>query len=127
MSFNKVIMVGRLCADPEMKQVSGGTSVTSFSIALNRGEGKVDFFTVVAWQHTAEFICKYFKKGDGICIDGHLSSRTYEKDGSKRTKYAVVCDNAGFPEGRKADGGNEARSYGPPRFEEVSTDDDIPF
>ena len=80
MSLNKVIMQGRLTADPELKQTPNGILVTSFSLALNKDEGKADFFNIVAWRHNAEFICKYFKKGDGIIITGHLSSRSYEKE-----------------------------------------------
>ena len=136
--LNKTILVGRLTADPELKTTTSGTTFTSFSLALNRGEGKADFFTIVAWRNTAEFICKYFHKGDGICIDGHLASRQYEKDGVKHTAYEVVCDNAGFSEGRNKGEGNEITQ---PRaktsqnanmddlegFVEITSDEGLPF
>ena len=100
MSMNKVIMVGRLTKDPELKQTDSGVEVTRFGIAINTAQNKTDFFDIVAWRTTATFICRYFKKGDGICIDGYLSSRSYDKGGEKRTVYEVICDKAGFSEGR---------------------------
>ena len=112
MALNKVIMVGRLTADPELRKTNDGTDVTRFGIAVSMGTNKTSFFNVVAWRQTATFISRYFHKGDGICIDGHLSSRTYEKDGVKHTVYEVTCDNAGFAEGRGAAEGGQAPSYG---------------
>ena len=100
MALNKVILVGRLTQDPELKQTDKGIEVTRFGVAVNTAQNKTDFFDVVAWRQTATFICRYFKKGDGICVDGYLSSRSYEKNGEKRTVYEVVCDKAGFAEGR---------------------------
>jgi single-strand DNA-binding protein len=102
MAMNKVILCGRITKDIELKQTNGGISVTQFSIALNKGDGKADFFNVVSWRNTAEFISKYFSKGDGICIDGHLASRQYEKDGAKHTVYEVVADSVSFSDGRRA-------------------------
>lgn len=136
--LNKVILVGRLTADPEIKTTTTGISVTTFSLALNKGDGKAEFFTVVAWRNTAEFICKYFHKGDGICIDGHLASRQYEKDGVKHTAYEVVCDNVGFAEGRNKGEGNEitqpraktsqnANMDDFDKFVEISTDENLLF
>lgn len=105
MAYNKVIMVGRITAQPELNISTGGYEVTSFSLALNKGEGKADFFNVVAWRNTAKFICSHFGKGDGIGIDGHLTSRSYEKDGVKRTVYEIVADQVFFTEGRKQSDG----------------------
>ena len=102
MAMNKVILCGRIAKDIELKQTNSGITVTQFSIALNKGDGKADFFSVVAWRNTAEFISKYFGKGDGICIDGHLTSRQYENDGAKHTVYEVVADNVSFSEGRRS-------------------------
>jgi single-strand DNA-binding protein len=105
--------------------------VTRFSIALNTATNKTDFFNVVAWRQTATFITRYFKKGDGICIDGHLESRFYEKDGVKHTVYEVICDSAGFAEGRASTEGGQAPSYGnkPPQsaFEEMPSEEGLPF
>ena len=142
MAMNKVLMVGRLTADPELRKTDSGLEVTRFSIALNTATNKTDFFNIVAWRQTATFISRYFKKGDGICIDGHLSSRSYEKDGVKHTVYEVICDNAGFAEGRGAAEGGQAPSYGnnvPQResvpgrmdithgFEDIPSEEGLPF
>lgn len=128
MALNKVIMEGRLCADPELKQTNSGLAVTSFSLAINRAKGETDFFGFVAWRQTAEFICKWFKKGDGVGVIGRLRSREYEKGGVKHKVYEIECDEVFFPDGRKAESGEQARSNTPPpRFEEVSGDDDLPF
>ena len=150
MAMNKVIICGRITKDIELKQTNSGITVTQFSIALNKGDGKDDFFNVVAWRNTAEFISKYFSKGDGICIDGHLASRQYEKDGAKHTVYEVVADNVSFSEGRRGqqsdlsiDGEQiytntnksspatsvkqETASYQNSQFEEIAPNDDLPF
>lgn len=132
MAMNKVLMVGRLTADPELKQTTSGIEVTRFSLAVNMATNKTDFFNVVAWRQTATFITRYFHKGDGICIDGHLESRTYEKDGVKHTVYEVICDNAGFAEGRVSTEGGQTSSFGgkPPqtaRFEEMPSEEGLPF
>lgn len=138
MALNKVIMNGRLCADPELKKTQSGLSVASLNIAVSKGKEETDFFKITAWRNTAEFICKYFKKGDGICIDGHLATNTYEKNGEKRTSYEIVCDGVDFPVGRgKTDEGtntapttNEAqKGYNPyqPSFENVGNDEGLPF
>lgn len=138
MAMNKVLMVGRLTADPELRQTTSGIEVTRFSIAINMATNKTDYFAVVAWKQTATFICRHFSKGDGICIDGHLSSRSYEKDGVKHTIYEVICDSAGFSEGRaaaetvqEAVKGNNARqgafSQAQERFAEHPSEDGLPF
>ena len=138
MALNKVIMNGRLCADPELKTTQSGLKVTSLNLAVQKGKDETDFFKITAWRNTAEFICKYFKKGDGICVDGHLATNTYEKNGEKRTSYEIVCDSVDFPVGRgKGDEGtntapttNEVqRGYNPyqPSFESVGGDEGLPF
>ena len=101
MAFNKVILVGNLTADPELKQTPSGVSVTSFTIAVQRpfqnGEDKkADYINVVAWRNTAEFVTKYFNKGRAILICGRLQVRSWEKDGQKRYATEVVADEAQF-------------------------------
>lgn len=103
-AFNKVILIGNLCADPELKTTPNGVSVTSFSLAVGRRKAKdqepqTDFITVVAWRNTAEFICKYFQKGKAILIVGSLQTITWEdQNGNKRYATEVVADEAQFVE-----------------------------
>ncbi|MBR7164859.1 MAG: single-stranded DNA-binding protein [Clostridia bacterium] len=143
-SFNKVILIGNLTADPELKQTSNGISVTSFSIAVSRrfsskatdNAQQADFINIVAWRNTAEFITKYFQKGKPILIVGSIQTRSWvDQNGQKRYATEVVADEAQFVE-RKGDGsspvpGATAAPYGAsPKdvaFEEMSTDDDLPF
>lgn len=130
MATNKVFITGRLTADPELRTTSNGVAVTSFSLALNRGKEKAEFFNFVAWRATAEFICKYFHKGDGMEVVGHLSCRSDEKNGVKRTFYEVVCENVDFAVGGRKEPKNEAPQFttaDTPQFEELSGDDDLPF
>lgn len=107
-AFNKVILIGNLCADPELKQTPNGVSVTSFSIAVGRRkvkdqEPQTDFITVVAWRNTAEFICKYFQKGKAILVVGSLQTRTWnDQNGQKRYATEVVAEEAQFVE-KKSD------------------------
>ena len=89
--LNRVILMGRLVSDPELKTTSSGISVTSFRIAVDRSyvkagtERQTDFFDIVCWRSTAEFVCRYFFKGSLIALEGQLQSRTYQaKDGSNR-------------------------------------------
>lgn len=102
MSLNKVILMGNMCADPELKQTQGGVSVCSFNIAVNRkyskdGKAEVDFITIVAWRQQAEFICKYFKKGQAIVIVGELQTRNWtDNQGNKRYATEVVADEVSF-------------------------------
>ena len=155
-NLNKVIIAGRLTADPELKQTPNGVSVTSFTVAVNRRFAKpgetnsADFLPVVAWRQQAEFITKYFRKGSSICVVGSLQSRTWnDNQGNKRYAYEVVVDEASFVDS-KAEGGDRA-AYGAgtpqmpytpdsyqapafssdsgsmPRFEDMGSDDDLPF
>lgn len=106
-SFNKVILMGRLTADPELKQTNGGTSVTNFTIAVDRKYSKVeekqaDFPTIIAWRQTAEFICKYFGKGSAILIEGELQTRSWtDQQGNKRYATEVVAHEVSFCEAKK--------------------------
>lgn len=140
-SLNKVILIGHLTADPELKQTQSGVSVTSFSIGVTRkysrpGEqSQSDFINIVAWRQNAEFICKYFKKGNAICVCGSIQTRSYDAaDGSKRYVTEVVADEATFVE-KKNEKGEEYRSMpyssdkvdDAPKFEEIAEDGDLPF
>jgi len=107
-SFNKVILMGRLTHTPELKQTQGGKSVTSFGLAVDRSyvkegeERQTDFFTVVAWRQTAEFICRYFEKGSAILVCGELQTRTFEQNGQRRTVVEVMASEVSFCETKKA-------------------------
>ena len=144
MAFNKVILVGNLTADPELKQTQTGISVTSFTVAVSRpfsknaaeGQQQADFINVVAWRNTAEFVTKYFTKGRSILICGRLQTRSWtDQNGQKRYVTEVVADEAQFvdkkPDGAGAAAGAAPAPYGAsPKdvaFEEMSTDDDLPF
>ena len=150
--FNKAILIGRLTADPELKQTPNGTYLVNFQIAVDRrfkgpdGERKADFITIVAWRERAEFVCKYFHKGEPIGIEGSIQTRNYEdRNGNKRTAVEVVADNAFFVGGKSSNsgGGYAAQSVAPATpapaapvaysngaasdFEEVEIDNDLPF
>lgn len=157
-NFNKIILGGRLTADPELKQTQSGIPVVSFSIAVNRrsaskdkdaanNQPQADFFNVTAWRQTAEFVSRYFHKGSSICVVGSLQNRNWT-DGQGVKHYAtdVVADEISFVDSR-SEGGNSSvapqSAYTPdaysatpafstpqnsaPNFEEVKTDDDLPF
>lgn len=103
-NFNKVILGGRLTADPELKTTQTGTPVTKFTIAINRRfggkngeESQSDFFTVIAWRQTAEFITRYFRKASSICVTGSLQTRSWvDQNGQKRYATEIVADEACF-------------------------------
>jgi len=110
--LNRVILMGRLVSDPELKTTGTGLSVTSFRIAVDRNyvkqgeERKADFFDIVCWRSTAEFVCRYFGKGSLIAVEGQLQSRTYQaKDGTNRYVVEVVADNVSFT-GERRDNNN---------------------
>lgn len=117
--LNIAVIMGRLTATPELRTTPNGISVTSFSVAVERsyssrngGERQTDFINVVAWRGTAEFICKYFTKGQMIAINGSIQTRNYEdKQGNKRTAVEIVADNANFC-GSKRESGGDGESYG---------------
>lgn len=98
MALNNVTLMGRLTAAPELKTTNKGTSVTSFTIAVDRAfSDDTDFINIVAWRQTAEFITKYFSKGNLIAIQGSIQTRSYEdKSGAKRTAVEVVADRVSF-------------------------------
>lgn len=101
--LNVVAVMGRLARDPEMRQTTTGKNVVSFSIACDRGlkdangQSQADWLNIVAWDKTAEFICRYFQKGQLIIIDGRLQSRSYQdKSGQNRTATEIVAQNVNF-------------------------------
>ena len=149
-SFNKVILVGNMTADPELKQTTAGTSVCSFSIAVNRrftkadqNQQTVDFINIVAWSQRAEFVSRYFKKGNPILICGQLQTRTWtDNQGQKRYATEVIADEVSFVSGPTGANGAPAAggSYTPDAyatpsfnsassasFEEIPGDDSLPF
>ena len=106
--MNRTIITGRLGRDPELKTGGSGTEYCQFSVAVDRRkaerdqEKKTDWFRCVAFGKTAAFVEKYFKKGDGIVVEGALESDTYEaKDGTKRTKWSIRVEEVEFPQGGK--------------------------
>ncbi len=150
--LNRVILMGRLVSDPELKTTTSGISVTSFRIAVDRSyvkagaERQADFFDIVAWRNTAEFVCRNFGKGALIAVDGQLQSRQYQaKDGTNRTVIEVVADNVSFTGERREQAAaysqvRDSYSQIPPApvapsysngsvddFQEMPLDDDLPF
>ncbi|MBO5064527.1 MAG: single-stranded DNA-binding protein [Clostridia bacterium] len=142
--LNCAVIMGRLTADPELRQTPSGVAVTRFTVAVDRGyvkageERKADFITVVAWRQTAEFVTRYFSKGSMIAVQGAIQTGSYEKDGIKRSTFEIVADNVSFC-GSKS----ESSTGGAPRvndtaassfsngsindFAAVADDDDLPF
>ena len=116
--FNLVVLTGRLTADPELKTTSNGTSVVSFSIAVDRRyrtgeERQTDFINIVAWRSSAEFISKYFKKGSLIGIEGSIQTRKYtDKNGNNRTAFEVVANNVQFVESKRDGAASVGESAG---------------
>ena len=126
--FNLVVLTGRLTADPELKTTPNGISVTTFSIAVNRnyrsGEDRqADFINIVAWRQTAEFITKYFKKGNLIGIEGSIQTRRYQdKNGNNRTAFELVADNAHFGDSNRRSNNSDQNDG----FRDVTDDTDFP-
>lgn len=145
--LNRVILMGRLVADPELKTTQSGISVTSFRIAVERSytkageERQTDFITIVCWRNTAEFVCKYFPKGSLIALEGQLQTRSYQdKDGTTRYMVEVLADKVSFTGEKTERQESKPQSYpkqtGTPvaysngsdkDFEEMPLDDDLPF
>lgn len=133
--INNLTLMGRLTSDPELKQTTSGKSVTSFNVAVDRRfqgkseEKKTDFIPCVAWGNNAEFITKWFHKGDMLAITGEIQTRNYEdKNGNKRTAVEVVVGEASFCGGKKES--TPAVPYTAndnKQFEEMTNDDDLPF
>ena len=151
LNLNKVVLCGRMTADPELKQTASGIAVVSFTLAVNRryqsknADGaqaqQADFINIVAWRQTAEFISRYFRKGSALCITGSIQTRSWQdQQGQKRYATEVVADEAMFVDSKNEGGavsGQYTDSYNAPsyssspasapKFEELKTDDDLPF
>ncbi len=137
--FNKAILMGRIAHNLELKTTPGGLSVLSFRIAVDRAyqaqgeERKTDFFNIVAWRSTAEFISKYFSKGRMIMVEGELQTRQYvDKNGSTQNVVELVVSSAHFTGEKK----EQAAAAAPPTsaptqnnadFADMESDDDYPF
>jgi single-strand DNA-binding protein len=105
MSYNKVIMMGRLTRDVEMRDLASGTKVAEFGLAVDSGFGenkKVTFIDVTVWSKQAEFVAKFFKKGEPIHVEGRLDLDTWEKDGQKRSKHKLTAERVSFCLGSKS-------------------------
>lgn len=125
--LNVTVLTGRLVADPELKHTPNNVAVTTFTIAVDRSyvrtgaERQTDFIDIVAWRATADFICRYFRKGSLISIQGSIQTSTYEdKQGNKRKKVEVVVDNAHFAESKRDGGVSQGTTTSPAthQFEE---------
>lgn len=147
--LNIVALMGRLTADPELRHTTSGIASCSFSIAVDRSfvrageERKADFINIITWRQTAEFVCKYFHKGNMIAIDGSIQTRNYEdKTGAKRTAFEVVASNVHFAESKSNNNSNSAnQDYSRPAaaqpaafaigsdddFATLDNDEDLPF
>ena len=106
--LNKIILMGRLTRDPELRRTGSGTAVTSFTLAVDRdfksqsGEKETDFIDIVAWRTTAEFVSKYFSKGRMAVVEGRLQIRDWtDKEGGKRRSAEVVADNVYFGDSKR--------------------------
>ena len=141
--LNCAVVMGRLVADPEVRQTPSGVSVCRFTVAVDRSyvkqgeQRQADFIDILAWRQTAEFVGKYFQKGSMIAVQGSIQTGSYEKDGIKRRTFEIVADNVSFC-GSKSESGNTA-----PRndfdsapsfsngsvddFSAIADDDDLPF
>ena len=147
-NFNRVMLGGRLTADPESRQTANGTSVVRFTIAVNRrfnkdsSQSQADFFNVTAWRSTADFVSKFFKKGSSIFVVGSIQNDNWtDQDGNKRYSTNIVADEVSFVDSRSEnpaagqytpDAYNTEPSFSTPaadapKFEEIKGDDDLPF
>lgn len=131
--LNKVLLQGRLTADPELKTTSQGVSVTAFSIAVDRdyqsnGERQTDFINIVAWRGTAEFICRNFRKGKMIIVSGNLQVRNYTaQDNTKRYVTEVIAENVYFAGDKAQTAENANFGANTEDFTEIGNDDTLPF
>ena len=114
--LNKIILMGRLAREPELKRTTSGTEVTSFSLAVDRdfksqsGEKETDWIDCVAWRGTAETVCKYFTKGRMMIVVGRLQIRDWaDKDGGKRRSAEVVADNVYFADSKRSESNDNQR------------------
>ena len=117
--LNKIVLMGRLTRDPELRRTQSGTAVASFTLAVDRdykpqdGERETDFIDIVAWRGTGEFVSKYFTKGRMAVVEGRLQVRDWtDKDGNKRRSTEVVADNVYFGDSKRSESGTPAEPSG---------------
>lgn len=129
--LNRIILIGRLTKDPELRYTQSGTAVASFTLAVDRsrpnqqGERETDFIPIVVWQKQAENCANYIGKGSLVAIDGRLQIRTYDdKEGQRRWVTEVVAESVRFLDRRDSAGGGSAKAIG---SEVEFNEDDIPF
>lgn len=136
--MNKVIITGRLTADPELRQTQSGIASCRFTVAVDRkftdketGERQADFITCVAWRQTAEFLSKYFNKGKMICVEGNLRTGSYQDKNHEDVMHyttEVYVDNVEFCGGKNDNGGNQTNTQPAASAPaEETTTDDLPF
>lgn len=133
--MNQIILIGNLTADPELRTTQSGINMVSFTVAVQRkykndqGRYDADFIRCVAWRQTADFLHQYATKGRKIALTGELQSRTYDKDGQKRTLFEVVANSVELIDKRDAEIGRPADTQPSVGFTEVVDDDegDLPF
>ena len=132
--LNKIILMGRLTRDPELRKTGNGTAVASFTLAVDRdykpqdGERETDFIDVVAWRGTGEFVSKYFTKGRMAVVEGRLQVRDWkDKDGAKRRSTEVVAENVYFGDSKRSESGTQEAPAG--EFQEVPDEEkgELPF
>lgn len=130
--LNRIIIMGRLTKDPELRHTGSGTAVASFTLAVERdfkdkssGQKVTDFIDVVAWRNTGEFVSNYFTKGRQAVVEGRLQMRDWQdRDGNKRRTAEVVADNVYFADSPR----REEATTTPPKMSELADDDDdLPF
>ena len=139
--LNIAAIQGRMVADPELRHTPNDVAVTTFTLAVERSytkqgsEKQTDFINVVAWRGTAEFVCKWFGKGQMMAVHGSIQTRSYtDKDGMKRTGFEIVASDVNFCDSKKND---DSKGHEPDisanengfneDFEEVLSDSDLPF
>lgn len=133
MNINKVTLMGRITADPEMKTTNSGTSVVQFSIAVNRkyDREKTDFFDCTAFGKNADFVGRYFRKGSSIIVFGNIQIDSFtDKDGNKRKSTRIIVDEVEFGESKQNKTESaETTEAAVPTFEELSLEElgDLPF
>lgn len=141
MSYNKVIILGRLGADPDVKMIPSGSQVATVSIATTRSwvkdgkkEEKTEWHRCVFWNKLAELVGKYVKKGDELLVEGELQTRDYEdQSGTKRYVTEVVANNISFVSGKKQGGDSQGAAQGSKQTSSTNSkdyppiDDDVPF
>ena len=115
--LNRIILMGRLTHDPEVRRTQSDTPVCSFSLAVDRdykrdGEKETDFIDIVAWRSTADFVSKYFTKGRMAVVEGRLQIRDWmDKEGGKRRSAEVIADNVYFGDSKPKDSGSDVPAY----------------